>query len=91
MVRFDLEMDGEMEPSDEGRWVMYHDHRQALDEKDAAYQQLMEQAVRFAEAYRSAHLSNWIDLVTEDRAEEMAAKDPVYVEAQAFLKERGRR
>ena len=51
-------------------------------------QQLMEQVVRFAEAYRNAHLSNWIDLVAEDRAEEMAAKDPVYVEAQAFLKER---
>lgn len=52
-----------------------------------AYRQLMEKAVRFAEAYHIAHLSNWIDLVDEERAEDMAKKDLVYVEAQAFLRE----
>lgn len=56
-----------------------------LAEKDHAYQQLMEKAARFAEAYRNVHLSNWIDLVGEDMADKMAKKDPVYVEAQAFL------
>lgn len=34
MTRFDLEMDGEMEASDDGRWVRYHDHMDALAKKD---------------------------------------------------------
>lgn len=59
--------------------------QQATD--SAAYQQLMEKAVRFAEAYHNAHLSNWIDLASGEGAEEMAAKDPVYAEARLFLKE----
>ena len=50
-------------------------------------QQLMAQAVRFAEAYCNAHLSNWLDVVIAERAEELAVEDPVYVEARAFLKE----
>ena len=65
----------------------YADLAKALAEKDRAYRQLMEKAVRFAEAYHNAHLSNWIDLVSEEGAGEMAAKDPVYVEARLFLKE----
>jgi len=50
-------------------------------------QQLMTQAVQLAKAYCNAHLSNWLDLVIAERAEEMAVEDPVYVEARAFLKE----
>lgn len=68
--------------------IREHEFQRGYREREEAYQQLMEKAVRFAEAYRNAHLSNWIDLVAEDMAEHMATKDPVYVEAQAFLKER---
>lgn len=62
-------------------------HAQQMEELEEKYKKLLGQAVRFAEAYRNAHLSSWLDLVIEELAEEMATKDPVYVEAQAFLKE----
>lgn len=61
--------------------IREHEFQRGYHEREAAYQQLMEKALRFAAAYRNAHLSNWIDL-------HMATKDPVYVEARAFLKER---
>lgn len=33
MTRFDLDMDGSMEPSENGQWVRYEDYLQALEQQ----------------------------------------------------------
>jgi hypothetical protein len=39
ITRFNLDMDGSMEPSDDGRWIRYEDHLQAIAKAEAEKQE----------------------------------------------------
>jgi hypothetical protein len=39
ITRFNLDMDGSMEPSDDGRWIRYEDHLQAIAKAEAGKQE----------------------------------------------------
>ncbi len=49
------------------QYVLRSDHEQALDEKDKAYQQLMEHAVKFAEAFEVIANDNNITCIEVQR------------------------
>lgn len=75
--------------SPKGDLIQYADHRAVVEEKDKAYHELMQQAIRFAEVIRQDRLNEWSDLLTVDSddpaAEDMASKDPVFCEATRLL------
>ena len=67
-----------------GKWVLYIDHKQALAEKDQKYQQLIAQAVRFAQILLQIGDGYAITTSTEHNEVYDFLQSP---EAQAYLEE----